>query len=111
MVDFQQYMYEYLSNILMERGSDNIYKEVEKAHPGFNDRLSDFDTDLTYYKDSGDETVLVDLMREEFILSGMVEEARIEKMRLFWEEAGKKRREWMVEDQKERPKLAPFMKP
>lgn len=108
-MNFTESMVEYMQSVVMGKyefgGEKEVYDAAETANPGFYGRLSKFEIALDKYKESGDDALLVPLLREEFILHGMVEEARIDKMKKFWETRGDLRRQWMVEDQKERPKL------
>lgn len=99
MVSFIQHIYEYLMCLSME-DEKALLDEAEALLPGFLDRKRKFDAELEAFKTGTDESEIIALMREEFILSGVLEEVRVERARQFWERSRERRRDWLSEDLK-----------
>lgn len=96
-MDFTQHMAEYLESITWGEGQSTI-EAIDKVHPGFRDRVKAFDANIQGYRSTSDEFLLLDLLRESFILSGMFEDEQIEKMRRNLKTAEERRKDWIVED-------------
>ena len=101
MVDFKEHMLEYLQCVMMESYSvPNSHDLVEELNPGFKERLKVYSENVQMYKQTEDDSLLIALLKEEFILSGMEEEATVERMRRTFERAKESRRDWKIEDLK-----------
>lgn len=99
MQSFTEHMLEYLRAVLQENYSDpRSHDLVEEIHPGFKERLKVYEENVDTYEKTESETLLIYLMKEEFILSGMEEDASIERMRRTFERMKENRRNWKVAD-------------
>jgi hypothetical protein len=90
-------MAEYLEGFTWGEGQSTI-ESIEKTHPGFKERVKAFDEDIQGYRSTSDEFLLIDLLRESFILSGIFEDAQIERMRNSLKIAEERRKDWLAED-------------
>jgi hypothetical protein len=95
-------MTEYLTCLFDDFGT-NLFPEVEKAHPGFLERVKLHQAQLDFYTEHEVDEMLPSLLREDFILSGMVEEASLERTRKTFERAKEKAFKWQDEDLKNKP--------
>lgn len=101
MQSFQEHMVEYLQSVIMDSYAiPSTHDLTEELNPGFKDRLAVYSENVDSYKETGDDALLISLLKEEFILSGMEDEAGIERMRRSLKRANETRRNWKAEDLK-----------
>lgn len=99
MITFVEHMVGYLNGVAQT--DDGMVCWIEaRGKKGFRARLGRYSLSVDAYKKSGSDVLLVELLKEEFILSGIVEDERIERMRENLKRAEKSRFAWEDEDKR-----------
>jgi hypothetical protein len=99
-MDFIETMAEYLDGGRSWEGSASEIRlnRIEGKYPGFRDRYQDYLENVDGYRSTGDDTLLIELLHEGFVIDGIFEEDQIEQMRENLNRARKKAREFLAED-------------
>lgn len=101
MITFVEHMVEYLNGVAQTEENVVAWIDARKKDKGFRKRLMAYGERVNQeYAKTGSDVLLVELLKEEFILSGMVEDERIERMRENLKRAEEKRFAWADEEQR-----------
>lgn len=99
-MDFVETMAEYLDGYRLDWDNTLTTKlaRIEKTYPGFTERYKNFGDEVDLYRKTGDESLLLGLLKEGFVIDGIFEEDQIEQMRLALHRSYDRARTWNPED-------------